>query len=125
MHVLGGHDGGGSAPVAMALKGLSAPATDMSSMSIPGPSSTTVAASRVAAAQVPLAMPMALGAGMSDMSCCVLFLITGAALLALGMAVQFGMRPAGEGTHLTGASTRRREPPGSDPPRFSLCVLRV
>jgi len=39
---------------------------------------------------VPVAMPVDTGNGLSDMSCCVLFLITGAALVLLALRVTGG-----------------------------------
>jgi len=124
MHVLGGHDAGGSEPMAMAPAGHNATATDTTSMDMPGPPSTTPAVSLLAGVQVPVAMPVDTGNGMSDMSCCVLFLITGAALVLLALRVTggFAARSPSRGMTLTGAMTRRRGPPGAPPPRFSLCA---
>lgn len=131
MHVLGGHDGGGSEPMAMAPAGVEVVGTGMTSMNM-SPTTTDQRpagrAPRSVVAGPPVAVASSLDAAtdMSDMSCCVLFLITSAALVLLALwTVRSAGRSAGWGGALIGATSRWRGPPAAPPSRFSLCVLRV
>jgi hypothetical protein len=145
MHVLGGHDGGGSAPMVMgpagptmtAMQAMSANMSVSTNMSMNMSVSTnanmsthpepTVTVADRSPVSTMIAAAGSAGNGMSDMSCCILFLITAAAtvLLALLATGRFaGSSAAGSGSHI-GTTTWWRGPPGDAPPRFSLCVLRV
>lgn len=125
MHVLGGHDGGRSPVMAMAPLGIAATSgtgTDMSQMALSGKALSGNAAS----AQAPSSIVPA-GDGMSDMSCCVLFLVTSVALalLALLATARRAESRSGVGGSPDRTVSWERGPPRSAPPQYSLCVLRV
>ena len=125
MHILGGHDSGGAGqPMAMTSAGPAMPAPIMP-MAMPSPGR---------ASQDPTGHPAdgshlqpAPGSGMSDMSCCVLFLVT-----VVGLVLLMRLHAIRSRTHTDRALGRTapwaapgRGPPGAGRPRITLSILRV
>lgn len=128
MHVLSAHQAGGGHGMVLDGQQLEARTSVIEhvgtmTMSMPAAESTPPAAEFSAAVLMP-AMP---GDSMGSMATCILFLVVGAATVLLALLTSGSARTSmPRQSWFAGLlDLSPRGPPGSGPPRITLCVLRV